>query len=422
MKKGKTLLTAAIVVVIAAIYVVGFFLLWDYFNVSDRLTDMLDSDFFGGRPARVPAISSEVTFSGTVISEEEEKLISDYFRFYYAGLGTLTSADLSDWFAFQSEDELFDEFALDYEIELAGGKCFDSSQLGINIRRRDVSQKRKTTEIRLVLNAAYTLRGRETPCTTKGEAHTFIIDNSKKQPLIKSHTTDRAARLAAESALDTLLEENKFARSDLTYTYFPKYISAAFERLCSEISYTYKKRDSEIPIIYEKAEYDYDREAAVDAALRGFELRRTSTVYDENDVNFTSWCLFSAGIPMDAQGKGSEQWKWYSEDINHERSKTGCTESWYERDAFYEYVKQNDGFGLVAYEAADSDGEKGDIIQIMQNEKPALQCMITDIIMQDGVISDYIVCTDIYSQVPLRSIAGTDFRVLHIVGYNTANI
>lgn len=421
MKKGKTLLTAAIVVVIAAIYVVGFFLLWDYFNVSDRLTDMLDSDFFGGKPKRAAAISSDITFSGTMISEEEEALISDFFTFYYAGLGTLTSSDLSDWFAFQSNDELFDEYTLDYEIALAGGQRFDASALGINVRRRNVSQKRKTTEIRLVLNASYTLRGRETPCVTNGEAHTFIIDNSQKQLLIKSHTTDRAARLAAECALDTLLEEYKFTREDLSFTYFPKYISAASEKLRSGIRTAYSG-SAEFPVIASNAEYDYDRSAAVDAAIRGFELRRTSAVYDENDVNFTSWCLFSAGIPMDAQGKGSEQWKWYSEDINHERTKTGCTESWYDRTAFYEYVRQNDGFGLVAYETSVSGGEKGDIIQIMQNGQPVLQCMITDVIMQDGAVSEYIVCTDIYSQVPLRSIAGVDFRVLHIVGYNTANI
>ena len=55
-------------------------------------------------------------------------------------------------------------------------------------------------------------------------------------------------------------------------------------------------------------------------------------------------CLLAGGIPMDLQGK---QWKWYGEDINNGGGMTGRSSSWAACEYFYEYCRDNTGYGLV---------------------------------------------------------------------------
>ena len=157
MRNGKFALTALIVVVLAAIYVVGFFLLWDYFGVDSTITHILDHDLYATEEKPKSETDVSLSFSGSTMTEEEQALISGFFTYYYAGLGNLAPEKIEKFFAFQSEDLLFDEMALDYEIFLAGSLpsplVFDSCTICINVNSRKESRKSETTELSLTLSA-----------------------------------------------------------------------------------------------------------------------------------------------------------------------------------------------------------------------------------------------------------------------------
>lgn len=426
MRRRRYWLTALIVIVIMAIYVVGFFLAWDVFGFDNRITDFLNHDFSAdsGLPDSNVKISTDI--SGITLSADEEKLIKDYFTFYYAGLGAHRAENISRFFAFQAEDELVDEMALDYEISLAksAGLSFDSAIIYIGIGKRIRHEKTDTVEIELSFSSEVTYNGFSSPSVTRGENHYFEIDISD-EPEILTHTTDRFSRRLSELALDKAITDAGYFRSDLAYTYLSPYIKAGLQTLTAKNDKLYRifPDDDVTHTILPTAEYGYDRSLAVSEVNAGLD-NSIFLIYEENDANFISQCIFNAGVPMDSQGDGgATQWKWYDPEINNSRKKRGCTESWFDREKFYTYISNNSGFGLVAFDAPRNLGDNGDVIQLLYGDGAILECMVVGTIDDSkGKISDYIISTDCYTNMPLKLLGAEDFRLIKIVGYNTANI
>ncbi len=417
------MLTAMIVVVLTAIYVVGIFLLWDCFSVNDRLDDLMDHDFYGSDDSPVSKTEVSVSVTGKTITDEEEALLSGFFRRFYAGLGACKPETLTAYYTGQNEYELFDANAYEYETFLMSESpldlSFDECSVTVEITRRHAVARSKKIEIDLTLSASMTPNGTGKPTSVRGETHLFTLDESGKSPLILIHSTDRPASRAADAVLDSLLAANRLTRKDLTYSYYPKYISAALSRL--------KESPPDLSPVSEPTcpapEIEYDRKAAATAARNGFTDDGIFTEYEENDANYISRCIFAGGIPMDSQGDKNDQWKWYDSEVNDERRRTGCSKSWFDREAFYLYVKTNTGFGLVGCETAAGSGRVGDVVQLMSGGTPVAEFMITSVARrEDGSAADYLVSNDRCTSVSFLTLGFSDFRLLHIAGYNTANI
>ncbi len=414
-----------IVVVLTAIYVVSFFLLWDHFNVDGMLDDIMEHDFYGKDMKPSSPTTVDVTVAGKEITEAEELLLTEYFRYYYAGLGAVSAESIIQFYTNQCDYELFDSLAYDYEVYLLADSpldmSFDECTLTMNVKRRHSVPRSEKFEIDIELSAFMETKGTGKTATVRSESHTFTIDESGKAPLICIHTTDRLINAETDRMLDSVLADNRLTRKDLTYTYYSKYISAAFSALKTKHSaLTLAGADG---YLCPAPEYEYDRDTAALTAVNGFSSDGFFISYDENDANFVSRCLFTSGIPMDSQGEKNDQWKWYDEEINTERKKTGCSLSWFDRAAFHTYVTTNTGFGLVGCETASGSGMLGDVVQIMSGGEPIAEFMITGVMAKaDGTAADYLVSNDRYSSVSLLGFGYTDLRVLHIAGYNTANI
>ena len=422
-RKFRNVLTAMIVVVLTAIYVVGIFLLWDYLNVNDTIDDILDHDFNGRDTSPASSTIVSVSVTGKTITDEEENLLSGFFQYFYAGLGACTPEKLTRFYTNQCEYELIDELAYDYETFLMKSSPLDLSfpecSLNLNVTRRHPVPRSQKIEIDLALSAQMTPVGTGRPSSVRGETHRFTLDESGKAPLILIHSADRPANRAADAALDALLAANRLTRKDLTYSYYPKYTETVRERLHSGAPALAAADGYSCPV----PEYEYDRKSAATAARNGFDDDGIFKVYEENDANYISRCIFAGGIPMDSQGEKNDQWKWYDSEINTERKKTGCSKSWFDREAFYIYVKTNTGFGLVGCETSTGGGSVGDVVQLMIDDEPVEELMITSAVRTgDGTAADYLVSNDRYSSVSLLTLGFSDFRVLHIAGYNTANI
>ena len=423
--KMKAVLTAMIVVVLTAIYVVGLFLVWDVFNVEKSLDDLMDKDLYAAEYAPDSPTRVDAVFDGKTLTIDEELLIKDYFVYWYAGLGAKKAENISRFYSLQTSFELFDELAFDYETSLAAScpadLSFDECTLTVNVKRRHEVARSGKIEIDLELSAQMNYRGTRTPGVVRGEKHSFVLITEDKDLRILEHTTDRPSYYFANKGLDRVLSASRLIRSDLNYTFFPKYTASALAMLTEESASA--AFDPPSVSSYPAAEYEYDRSTAANAAIKGFSSSGAFGEYDENDANFVSRCIFESGIPMDSQGDRYDQWKWYDDEINTERKKTGCSKSWFDREAFYRYVRDNEGFGMAAVQTASGGGEIGDVLQLMYNGDAVSEFMITGIIADGaGAVKDYLVSNDKYASVSLRTLGCTDIRVLHIVGYNTANI
>ena len=424
-RKTKFVLTAVVVLVIVAIYVVGLFLLSDVFDFRKKLDELFEKDLYGKDYHPVSDTAVTLTFDGKAVTEQEEQLLGEYFTYFYAGLGELRSENIARFYTTQCIYELYDDLAFRYEAYLAG-KCpidrsYGECTVTVYVTRRHAVPKKADIEIDVEISASAMTGTNTDPIVVRGEKHSFVIDEDGKSPLIKEHTSVRPSYTAAMRGYDKVLAEAGYQRKDMNYTFIPKYTERALEML---------KKDNEL-ILFGKedlsgkptAECEYDRSTAALTAIAGFSDSGAFTEYDEDDANFVSRCIFEGGIPMDAQGDRYDQWKWYDEELNNARKKTGCSRSWYDREYFYRYVTTNEGFGMVAYETTAGNGELGDVIQLMQDDKPAAEFMITSIMVtKSGQVKDYLVSNDTYSAVSLISLGYTDYRVLHIAGFNTANI
>ena len=430
MRKRKHTLTAVVVVLLAAVYVVGFFLVWDCCSLHESIDDLMNFNFYATEEKPLSPVKVKVSFDGVTVSEEEERVITDFFTYYLAGVGGLTLESLSSFFEFETVDELFDRAALRYEIFAAdlSGYSYNECTAEINVTSRKPSNKKSNAVISLELTVT---TDSTLPFIVSGENHVFTVDHESGK--LTAHETERPVRKAFLKELDYLLAINGFTRDDMAYTYYEDYIEAVLTEMKAKATESYASAVPENSgTALPSPEYSYDRNAAKERALSG-----ASGISDNNDVSFTSECLFSAGIPMDAQGEAEGQWKWYSEELNTEREKKGCSKSWSEAESFYRYAVTNRGFGLCACEAAAKEGEVGDIIQLLTDKivddsednlktkitVPYAQCIITDVIRDsEGNFCDYKVCTDKYKEIPLRLLGAGSFRLIKISGYNTANI
>lgn len=428
--KTKTVLTALIVLTVTAIAIVGFVLAWDVFELDKKLTELLDTDLYASEEplTRSDTAVTVVSPKTNGLPEAEAALLERYFTCYFASLGSFYHENIARFYADECADELLDEMTLRYEISAAHTAAADYSFGECTVRytvlsRRSVGREApNTAELTVRVSAEIPYGFSETPAQIAEELHTFRLTAVGKETLISAHTSDRPARETAEEALAETLSLVGYTKEDLSYTYYAPYIKRAEERLSEKLE-TFR---ADFPLSFSEepaafsAEYGYDRAAAV-AYARGETRGAVYGNYEENDANFCSACLAEGGIPMDTQGDKLTQWKWYGYEENNAREPSGCTRSWYDRERFWLYGTENTGFGLVAAPA--DFGEEGDVIQLMDGETPILSAIVTGVVRgADGEPADYLICTDRLKNTPLSLTRAGDYRILHIIGYNTANI
>ncbi len=426
MNRMKTLLTTLIVLTITAIAVVGFILAWDVFDFGGKLDRLFNTDLINGEePLYRSDIDVDISSSmSSGVPESERAVIEGFFVRYFASLGSFYREDISDYFVRQCEDELIDGLTLDCEIYAAKTCAVDLSYSECSIRYTVLGRStERDGSIKLTVRCSVQTEYAGLSVQTKQEEeHTFVLKTEEKELRIKSHTSDRPARLSAISALDKALAEDGFTQGDMAYTYYSPYIKRAAENFSAECEEMRQKigQDEQTERLFE-AEFDYDRVAASEYAQNSGGNSAKFGSYDENDTNFCSQCLFAGGIPMDAQGDKLTQWKWYGYSENNAREHSGCTLSWYDRERFWTYAAENTGFGLVAQ--VSSNAQVGDIIQLMNGEEPILQVIVSKIgYDESGSPAEYFVCTDKQKNIPLSLIGAESVRILSVIGFNTANI
>ena len=122
---------------------------------------------------------------------------------------------------------------------------------------------------------------------------------------------------------------------------------------------------------------------------------------------------------MDISGK---QWKWYGEDINNTGGRFGRSSSWAACEYFYEYCRDNSGYGLVTDINSNLySGRPGDIIQYVSDGVGVHSVIISKVIYdENGNVLEYLVNSNTTDKIdsPMILYGYTDLRLIKIIGYN----
>ena len=318
------------------------------------------------------------------LSDGQRALIEEYISRYYGALMTFEEPDFSDLFASDAGVwRNLHEQAMAYliglrsmqrtDLQLAGYRSELALEESAEISGDEENSRRITLTETSTQNFA---EHPEVDSVLYGIRHTFDLVQENGRWLIKGHTqwdgifwnmmrelgedgleerTDGEAYFAARR--ETLLEE---AREEMELRLED---GSGQDTLPPQGTERGEAREERSSAEAELMPYDGEAAASYGASFVG---QRNADWWDYsrqggNCQNFVSQCLYAGGIPMDV--RGGAVWKWYGEAVNDLEEDRGCSASWINVDSFYQYVQENEGYGLAAgTDGSYWEGDVGDVI------------------------------------------------------------
>ncbi len=174
--------------------------------------------------------------------------------------------------------------------------------------------------------------------------------------------------------------------------------------------------DDDVAVVTKDCHHPYDRTAA-ETYMREYCDKRNGDWYAYDDVggncmNYGSQVLLSGGIPMDT----ADSAQWYWRDMNR------LSLSFINVGRFYDYARDNTGYGLVAaVDAPYSTGEVGDVLIFGDAEVPLSHTtVISGVVEKEGKVIDYLLCSNTtnYRDFPAGAYYYTEHTLVKIFGYN----
>jgi len=178
--------------------------------------------------------------------------------------------------------------------------------------------------------------------------------------------------------------------------------------------------------ITKTCDYKYDRTKALSYAKKYVTSRNSKwsnfSEYGGNCQNFASQVVYNGGVPMDLQGDAI--WKYYGNDLNETKSKSGRSTSWTGVTFFYDYAIANEGYGLCAeVDINPFYAEAGDIGQVgYNNNYRHTVVIIGNIKDKNGKITDLLINSNSLNleNYPLSGYVYPNKRIIKILGWNKA--
>lgn len=141
-----------------------------------------------------------------------------------------------------------------------------------------------------------------------------------------------------------------------------------------------------------------------------------------NCQNYASQVLYAGGIPMDITGDSSLQWKHYGSNLDETNNKNGRSSSWAGVKEFYNYAKDNTGYGLCSkVDINPFYAEPGDIGQVGYDENYRHSVVIIGKIKDENKkVVDLLINSNSVNLVnyPLSGYVYPYKRVIKIFGWN----
>ena len=369
------------------------------------------------KPKEKTTYVGKVNYNGFEIKDSWNKLIVDYLDLYSKSLKELKKYDLSKFFI---EDNIYAYLAdasLDLVIQdrLLLPHDMKMSDISYDIRYTDLEDEDDVVSITFRESDYYKFNFLNGITSKVYDVENIVtIDTSSNKFIkfraIKDNYVMFTNELDIASSTKEEIDELK-----------EKYISLKKEEIEENNDYLEEANNNKYSPSKE-CDHDYDRVKAKKYAAK-YANSRNDEYYDYsnvggNCVNYVSQSIHAGGIPMDYYG--DYQWKHYDSYIDEDNIAEGRTPSWTATGYFYNYAKNNDGFGMCAEvginpyyaEAGDAfevgyDGFTHGVIvvdQVKNNDK------IVDILIDSNTVGleDY----------PLSAYTYFNKRLVKVLGYN----
>ena len=119
---------------------------------------------------------------------------------------------------------------------------------------------------------------------------------------------------------------------------------------------------------------------------------------------------------------GNAQWKWFGEAPNEGGGTWGRSASWTGVNEFYQYVEENQGFGLVCdLTGSYFDGKPGDLLQLGALGDWKHTVVISQVIRdQEGEFVDYLIHSNTADRLnyPAAAYPYTSHRLIQVLGWS----
>ncbi len=355
-----------------------------------------------------------------------QAILNRYFDcFYFPEYEGKTAEDIEDFYADSCTDCIYDKAALksllfhrknsplEYETQLSTLHLWLINTVQIN-KNGYIIMVDQSSEVKYA----------NLPDYLSGEgvySHTFIFERTGGKWYITAHSCLQGPWRYGKDKLNSLCGSDAPSYSQL-FEYYP--------RFCGKLEKSLEETKELIALNNYPTPYttdtDYNRKNAVEYAQRwcspvtkARNLTRWMD-YEEDGGNFVSQCIFEGIGKMDT--KGDFIWKWFDDKIEYYSEDTGRSMSWIEPENFWYYVTNNQRRGLSAIGGvAGGELEKGDVIQLMLEDTPFSQVIITEVLYDEkGNKTDFLVCghSDELLNFPLSLLSYDGVRFIKILGYN----
>lgn len=361
--------------------------------------------------------SDNITYQGNSSDYTNVKnKVIDFLNLYYKSIYYLKINDFDKYFNSETELNLFNK-ALNYQISNRK-KSINNLKLtkaSYDLEFTNINENEYGYEVTVYENSTVNFKFME-DITTKyyDIINIFTFDNEYK--LVSYRREQDFYTIFTEN-----LEDN-FTVEDIDMLYDEIINKKELNDLMRTDNYNLYLENP----LYNKPICDnpYNRDKALEYAINYINVRNTNDwdVYDDiggNCQNFASQVINNGGIPMDSIG--NTIWKYYGSSVDNKNTKSGRSSSWTTVPYFYDYAKNNTGYGLCAeVDVNIYYAEPGDIIQMGSDSTFVHSTVAIGSVKKDDKILDILLNSNTadYENVPLSSTTSPELRLIKINGWN----
>ena len=395
------------------IFVLGFILIIKPFNNRDNKKSIFSESYEYQNIIR--------NNTNEVIDDDVEALIISFLNTYFRAMKELKEYDMMKYFN-NYEEAYLNQTALKVLINSRVKQLNDLKldKVSYDIYYEDISTNDDVIKVVLKENSYLNFNFMK-DITSKiyNVVNTFYIVKEDDGYKIQKFDKEQGYFIMTKDLYSSNGKTDEEIKDDLDSIL--KVYNDEFDKMLKEQNVLYNRYLEYKDKKFKECDNKYDRNSARDYALSHV-LESTPVNYGSlggNCQNYASWVLNAGGIPMD--NDGSYKWKHYDSSIDETSSKKGRTSSWTGVVNFYNYTKNNTGYGLCSEVDVNTYyGEAGDIIQIGYDNEYRHSAVVIDTYKKDGSTIDLILNSNTgdLEQFPLSAYVYPLKRLIKVLGFN----
>lgn len=356
-------------------------------NVNNP-SDNNDSTPNNNTPIEPETYLNKIDYNNNTLNSEVEKVIISYMDLYYKGLQKLEyQSEIDNLFVADNEQSYINKTAISMLIDI---RSLQPTDLKIYKASYDLKIESVSTvggDIKVVLRENSYLN------------FNFMKDIDTKVYNIKNEftitSTNNGYKIVKYNKVqDFFVMISEYYNSASNYktsldNLKNNYLTNIRKRIATNES-QYQDYLNGTGIQKKTCDHGYDRDKAGAYAKKWVNTRNSEwPVYDSNCQNFASQMIYEGGIPMDDVGSSGDNLQWSS---NKTGGSFGLVYTWTYVPSFYQYVKNNTGYGLCG--SVDVNlyyAEPGDVIHMGVSAPTRHVSVVSGLVYKNGKVVDILV-------------------------------